>query len=136
MAAILEVARIDDGGNRRRLNFNMDILNLPNLSILYRHVVLARGVKMQIADLCKLISLFGATPFSTWDMQQEEFTNISPQGTVKFYNLATSIKLSGFKVPVLEYILQGTLPADSRLGLDEAKNRTNSQNDPRGFGCR
>lgn len=76
---------------------------------------------MGVSDLCQLISLFGASPFSIWDMQQEEFIDISPADTYEFYKLAASTKTAGFNSSVLEYILQGTLPADSTIGLDKDK---------------
>ena len=122
--AILEVAEVIDAGNPRAIDIDTDILNLQNLSTIYRYVVLAKGLKMRVPDLCKLISLFGASPFSTWDgdVQPGEFTNISPQDTYEFYKLAGSTKKAGFKSSVLEYILQGAVPADSTLGLD--KNQT------------
>jgi hypothetical protein len=119
--AILEVAKVIDGGNPRPIDFDTDILNLQNLSTIYRYVVLAKALKMRVTDLCKLIGLFGASPFSIWDIQQEEFTNISPEDTYEFYKLAASTKTAGFKSSVLEYILQGTLPADSTIRLDEDK---------------
>jgi len=121
LVAILEVAKVVDGGNPRLINIDTDILNLQNLSTIYRYVVLAKGLGMRVKDLCKLIGLFSASPFSTWDIQQGEFTNISPEDTYEFYKLAVSTKETGFKSSVLEYILQGTFPADSTIGLDDDK---------------
>jgi hypothetical protein len=119
--AILEVAEVVDAGNPHPIDIDTDILNLQNLSTIYRYVVLAKGLKIRVNDLCKLIGLFSASPFSTWDVQQGEFTNISPEDTYEFYKLACSTKEAGFKSSVLEYILQGTLPADSTIGLDKDK---------------
>lgn len=121
LTAILAVARVIDGGNPRPLVLEADTLNIQNLSTIYRYVLLAKGLKMRVTELCKLISLFGAAPFSTWDIQQQEFINISPATTYAFYKLAAATKEAGFKSSVLEYILQGTLPADSNIGLDRAK---------------
>ena len=125
--AILKVARVidksdkSDKSNPRSLDMHYDILNIQNLSTLYRYVVLARGLKMRIPDLCTLIDLFSVSPFSTWDIQQGEFVNISPSDTFSFYELADSTKKAGFKTSVLEYIFKGTLPADSNIGLDKDK---------------
>ncbi len=119
LPAILSVAKVIDGGNPRLIDINTDALNLANLSTIYRYAVLAKGLKMRITDLCKLIDLFGLSPFSNWDIQLEEFANIAPEDTYEFYQLADSIKKTGFKASVLEYILKGTLPAESTLGLDE-----------------
>ncbi len=121
LEAILEVANVIDGGNPRPIDIDTDILNLQNLSTIYRYVVLAKALKMRVTDLNRLIGLFGASPFSTWDIQQEEFGNISPEDTYEFYKLAASAKAAGFKASVLEYILQGTLPADSTIGLNSDK---------------
>lgn len=103
----------------RLIDFNTDILNLYNLSTLYRYVVFAKGLKMRVTDLCKLIDLFSASPFSTWDIQQAKFTTISPDDTYQFFKLAASTREAGFKPSVLEYIFQSTVPAQSTLGLDK-----------------
>ena len=123
LGSILEVAKVIDGGNPRLIDMDTDILNLQNLSTIYRYVVLAKGLRMRVTDLCKLISLFDATPFSTWDIQQGKFTDISPKDAHEFFKLAASTKSAGFKSSVLEYILEGTLPANSTVGLDENKTR-------------
>jgi hypothetical protein len=71
--------------------------------------------------MCTLIDLFSALPFGTWDIQQKKFINISPSDTYGFYELAGSTKKAGFKTSVLEYIFEGTLPTDSKIGLDKDK---------------
>jgi hypothetical protein len=86
-----------------------DVLNLANLSAVYRHVVLAKALKLRVADLCKLIELWSASPF------------VDPEQTFAFYELAGATKAAGFKPTVLEYIFAGTLPAESTIGLDRAK---------------
>jgi len=124
LEAILEVAKVlvdAETGTLRNLVMDSDILNIQNLSTIYRYVVLAKEMSMGVADLCKLISLFDASPFSTWDIQQGEFTDILPADTYEFYKLAASTKTAGFKSSALEYILQGTVPADSSIGLDNDK---------------
>ena len=123
--AILEVAEvIGSDGHRQKIRLDSDILNIQNLSTIYRYVVLAKALKMPVTDLCKVIELFGAKPFSIWDMRradQGEFTKIMPANTYEFYKLAASIKEAGFKPAMLEYILRGTHPADFTLGLDKDK---------------
>jgi hypothetical protein len=121
LAAILEVAEVIDGGNSRPLNLASDILNIQNLSTIYRYVALAKALKFRVPDLCSLIRLFGPKPFSTWDVQQNAFTNISPNDTYDFYTLAASTKKAGFKASILQYILEGTLDPDSTIGLDRNK---------------
>jgi hypothetical protein len=123
--AILEVAEvIGSDGHRQKIRLDSDILNIQNLSTIYRYVVLAKALKMPVTDLCKVIELFGAKPFSIWDMRradQGEFTKIMPANTYEFYKLAASIKEAGFKPAMLEYIFRGTYPADFTLGLDKDK---------------
>jgi hypothetical protein len=121
LGAILAVAKVIDGGNPRLIDINTDHLNLGNLSTIYRYVVLAKTLKFKVTDLCQITALFNASPFSTWDVQQEKFINIDPEDTYELYKLAMSTKAAGFKTSVLEYVLQGTQPADSHIGLDRNK---------------
>ena len=121
LASILGAAKVIDNGNPRPIDIETDGLNLGNLSTIYRYVILAKALKMRIPDLCRLITLFDISPFSTWDIQQQEFTGISPSNTFEFYQLADSVRKSGFNPVVLEYILKGTLSPESKIGLD--KNR-------------
>lgn len=119
--AIIKVARVIDGGNVRPIDINTDILNLPNLSTIYRYVLFAKTLKLRVTELCKLIALFAALPFSRWNIQQEEFNDIAPGVTYEFYQLASAVKSAGFKTPVLEYIFFGTSPADAAIGLAKDK---------------
>ena len=121
LEAILEIAQVRDGGVPRLLDSATDILTLENVSTLYRYVVLAKLLKLKVKDLCTLITLIDITPFSLWDVQQEKFIDISPDDTYEFLQLAASFKAAGFKTVALEYILTGTLPADSKIGLDTEK---------------
>lgn len=121
LQAILQVARIVDGGTPRAINLNTDILNIGNLSTLYRYALLAKSLTLKVADLCTLVTISNATPFSVWDVQAGGFTSISPQATRDFAKWVAATKSSGFKAAVLQYIVQGTLPADSKIGLDNDK---------------
>jgi len=109
LTAILGVARVIEGGVARPLDLATDRLDLANLSLLYRHVILAKALKLGIPDLCRLIDLFGVSPFS------------SPASTYACARLALAVKQAGFKVPVLEYIVRGTLSTGTRIGLDVEK---------------
>lgn len=119
--AILDVARVLDAGVLRPIDLQTDRLTIANLSTIYRYGVLARALKQRIPDLCKLITLFGFSPFSTWDIDQQAFAQGAPEQTYRFVQLADATKKAGFKAVVLEYILHGTLPADSTLGLNREK---------------
>src|SRR5690606_28561181 len=119
LEAIFQVARVLDGGNPRALDPTTDPLNIENLSTLYRYVVLAKALTMKVTDLCKLISLFDASPFSIWDIQQQAFSNRSPRETYTFCKLASATRSAGFKSSDLEYILHGTVSAGARIDLDK-----------------
>lgn len=119
--AILKVAKIRDGVVDRELDPTIDILNIQNISTLYRYVVLSKTLKTKITDFCSYITLFGATPFSIWNTCSKKYDDIDPKVTYEFCELISEVKKSGFKAATLEYILSGTLPADSNIGLKENK---------------
>ncbi len=121
LQAILQVARVIDNNIPRKLDLNTDILNLANLSTIYRYVVFAKALKLKVTDLCTLVKLFEPAPFSFWNIQQSKYTGIAPDKTLAFFRIADSTKRSGFKAPVLDYIITGSLPAESSLGLKEEK---------------
>ncbi len=127
LEAILKTARVIDNGQPRAIDFDNDPLTLGNLTTIYRYALLAKATKLRVVDLVTLIDLFGATPFSTWDVQAGAFNGTDPAATFAFHELATSVQETGFKASVLEYILQGTLPADSKIGLDPVKARATAQ---------
>ncbi len=121
LTAILQVATVIDGVAARPLDLTTDKLTIANLSTIYRYAVLAKALKLKVPDLRKLITLFGFSPFSTWDLAAQAFTGIAPELTYEFCKLVGAAKEAGFKAPVLEYILQGTLPAESTIGLSQEK---------------
>lgn len=121
LQAILGVARVVDGGAQRAIAPATDALDLGNLSTVYRYVLLAKALKMKVADLCTLVQVSGAAPFSLWDVQAQAFGGIAPQATADFIAWAAATKDAGFKAPVLQYIVQGALPAGSSIGLAAEK---------------
>jgi hypothetical protein len=123
LAAILVVARVIDGGIPRPIDPKTDVLNLGNLTTIYRHVALAKALKLRVVDLCKLVDLFDGAPFTRWDVQQQKFVGVVPSQTYDFCQLVASVKTANFKPAMLEYIFRGTLPAESMLGLDREKVR-------------
>ena len=121
LQAILTVARVVDAGVERALDTSTDILNLGNLSTVYRYVLLAKALKMKVIDLCTLVGVSGATPFSLWDVQAESFGSVDPEATADFIAWAAATKEATFKAAVLQYVVQGVLPADSNVGLNAEK---------------
>ncbi len=124
--AIIDVVEIIDGSinpNNRKIDLAKDLLNIQNLSIIYRYTVLSKILKLKVSDFCLLIKLFGINPFSTLLLSASVFTDISTANTLSFVDLADSITKLKFKVAQLQYIFNGELPAESTLGLDSEKAR-------------
>ncbi|MCP4398170.1 MAG: hypothetical protein GY801_12845 [bacterium] len=121
LQVVLNTATIMDNNVAHPINLETDALNLANISTIYRFVVLAKALKFRVSDLCLIMQLFKAEPFSNWDIQQEKFVNISPANTFDFYELATAVKKAGFKPATLQYIFSGNLPPESTLALNSEK---------------
>ena len=123
--AIFQIAEVIEDGTPRHFNIDPDstpdVLNIQYLSTIYRYATFAKALKIKVTELRKLITLFGASPFSAWDITEQEFSNISPQATLEFYEFVTATKEAGFKPATLEYILSGMLSPDSKLGLKNDK---------------
>lgn len=125
---IVEVVLINDNGTMRPLQLASDPLNIFNLSLLYRYVVLSKALKLKTSDCALLIQLFEANPFSTLALpspaspfDEPVYENIAPSATLAFYTLSTDIKKSGFKASALQYIFAGNLPPTSTLSLQKEK---------------
>lgn len=119
--AYAAAAHVDHGGSLRPLDLATDRLTLPNVSVLYRHVLLADATKYKAADFVQLLKLVGIDPFSRWDVANVRFTQIDPAATLAFTRLVQRIKDAKFKAATLNYILTGNVPPDSSLPLTEAK---------------
>lgn len=77
-----------------------DVLNIENLSIIYRHAFLARSLKMKVSELVSLIDLSGLNPF---DPLQDGIPTTPT--TLKFIELAQKLNVGGIKISTLEYWL-------------------------------
>jgi peptidoglycan hydrolase-like protein with peptidoglycan-binding domain len=115
-----------------------DILNLANLSTLYRHTLLARGLSLPIADLIALRDLSGVALFDP----------ARTENAVMFVELADRVKASGFSIAELDYLLRhrasdavDVAPGDEavalvltemRGGLLKIQDETRRQPDPEG----
>ncbi|MBK8413034.1 MAG: hypothetical protein IPL22_00135 [Bacteroidetes bacterium] len=91
-------------------------LTIPNLSAIYRFVILSKALKLKVPECCLLAKLFNTTSSTIADFVFE-----NPTSTFNFYELAASVKKSGFKSELLQYIFNGTLPAASTLNLSNDK---------------
>ncbi|MEO5731561.1 MAG: neuraminidase-like domain-containing protein, partial [Byssovorax sp.] len=83
-------------------------LTLADLSQLYRHVVLARALRLSIRELLTLRILSGLDPF---DRQHVDTTR-------RFVELAAKVQTSGFKVAELDYLLRDVQPSPGTIGLN------------------
>ncbi|MGD2086306.1 MAG: neuraminidase-like domain-containing protein [Candidatus Aminicenantes bacterium] len=88
------------------LNGN-DALNLANLSLLYRVVCFCQALKLSIPHYLSLKALTNQTPVLT------PTRNVSPRDTFHFVSLINKIKLSGFDIPTLDYLLRHADPGNS-----------------------
>ncbi|CAN5241687.1 hypothetical protein BH23BAC2_BH23BAC2_15780 [soil metagenome] len=122
LQAILNASEIMEGENKRTLSLE-DTLSLPIVSVIYRHVVLAKALKYKVVDLCYLIRIFAATPFSLLQITDttQVFTDIDPGKTHELITLFANVKRAGFKPITIEYIFSGTLPPESSLALKPEK---------------
>jgi hypothetical protein len=85
-----------------------DALTLANLSCLYRHVALARALRLSVGDLLTLQILSGLDPF---DRQHVDVT-------LRFVHLAAKVRASGFKIAELDYLLRDVQPSPGTIGPD------------------
>lgn len=87
-------------------------IDLALLSTLYRYTVLARRLRLRIADLVSLLHLTGLTPFELGD----------PAGTLAFAAAVDRVKQAGMKIEVLDYLYRhavrptrGPVPAEEKV---------------------
>jgi peptidoglycan hydrolase-like protein with peptidoglycan-binding domain len=74
----------------------VDVLNLDNLSCLYRHSILARALKLSMQDYVSLLKLVDTSP-------QQPFA--STVDTVLLVETIERVKSSPFSIPDLDYLL-------------------------------
>jgi len=109
------------------------VLNVANTSIIYRYTVLAKALKIPIADLINIKKLFGLDPFSKFDTVQHIFVDIDPQRTADFIRLATDIQASGFSVAALDYLLADVSNPQQRLDMPDTMVRSMLMTIRKGF---
>jgi peptidoglycan hydrolase-like protein with peptidoglycan-binding domain len=94
----LSLVRSDSG-----LADDAAVLTIPNLSTIYHYVALARALKLRIADLLSLKTLWGKDPFA------------SPDSVRLFVNLARQVRDSGFTIVQLDYLFRHISQAPTGL---------------------
>lgn len=84
-------------------------LNLANLSVLYKHVLLARSLRISLKELVTLINIVGKNPFDP----------IHTENTIIFVRDYQKIQKSKFRIPDLNYLLQKEYDISLGVGLEE-----------------
>ncbi|MEU3429839.1 neuraminidase-like domain-containing protein [Streptomyces gardneri] len=84
-------------------------LSLANLSVLHRHVLLARLLDLRVTDLTVLLRLSGADPFA------------APQAALDFAVLAENCASSGATIPQLDYLYGEPPPGPDALAPTAAE---------------
>ena len=91
-------------------------LSVANVSLLYRHALLSKALKVSVHDLLVLKDLSGIDPFG--GMEDQPFSTLhaaqliwaldddSPYQTLRFLDVVDAAKGSGFKVEDLDYLLR------------------------------
>ncbi|MBL6447657.1 hypothetical protein JMN32_15170 [Fulvivirga sp. 29W222] len=102
------------------------ILTIPNLSRIYRHVVLARALKLSIEEIAVLLAIIRSdssladrfTPFSLWHEPTGEFGEQNPAQTLAFIELVDNIKKAGASISELQYLILNLEQEDQKLSVD------------------
>ncbi|WP_448544495.1 neuraminidase-like domain-containing protein [Roseiflexus sp.] len=85
-----------------------DALSLPNVSLLYRYGLLAKGLKLGVRELIALKQLSGLDPFKPLHNQPlQTLGEDHPfSQTLAFVEAAEAVKGSGLKIEDLDYLLR------------------------------
>jgi len=85
-----------------------DALSLPNVSLLYRYGLLAKGLKLSVRELIALKQLSGLDPFKPLHTQPLQTLNDDHPftQTLAFVETAEAVKASGLKIEDLDYLLR------------------------------
>ncbi|MGH2905154.1 MAG: neuraminidase-like domain-containing protein [Solirubrobacterales bacterium] len=91
-------------------------LTLNNVTLLYRHGVLAKALKLPVADILTLKAISGVDPFAA--PGSSPFATIADDtpfsGTIAFVELAARVKASGFRAEDLDFLLRGRFDPTGR----------------------
>ncbi len=97
-------------------------LSLPNLSLLYRYGLLAKALKLPVADLIAIKQLSGLNPFKP--LSSTPLAKIANDAaftqTLRFIEVAGEVKDSGLKVEDLDYLLRHRFDSAGKYRTDPA----------------
>lgn len=98
-------------------------LTLPNVSLLYRHRLLAKGLKISVREMIALKALSGLDPFKALHPERlETLDQDYPFAqTLEFIKVAEEVKDSGLKIEDLEYLLRHHFDPTGKYRPDSAR---------------
>ena len=110
LCAAFNLTREDFDRICRELAFNDEtLLNLNNISAVFRHGYLARRLRLSARELFALRRLSGTDPFQPLDLAQSDaslpFGAVRPPA-IRFIEMVQQVRSSPFKVSALVYYLQ------------------------------
>lgn len=113
--AALNISETDlDLLNEKILSDQASLLTLKNLSNLYRHVVLAKAMRLSISDFFLLKEIIGLGPSAI-----DPFNTNSPENVLLFIKKANQMKASGFTPVHLDYLLRHRYSTASKMAASE-----------------
>jgi hypothetical protein len=86
-----------------------DTASLEGLSALYRHVTLARRLKLTIGELLGFVRLIGRSPFDVTDMR----------ATIDCFEALSAVRAAGFSLQECLYLLEHDASADASVGVTD-----------------
>jgi len=99
-----------------------DTLSLPNVALLYRYGLLAKGLKLSVRELIALKQLSGLDPFKLLHNQPlQTLGEDHPfSQTLAFVEAAEAVKASGLKIEDLDYLLRHRFDPNGKYRPDRA----------------
>lgn len=115
-----DVRRVLEGA---RLSLDDAPLSVANVSLLYRHVLLARALKLPVRDLITLRQLSGIDPFTP--IAADPITAIADDApfthTLRFVEVARQLREAGLTVEDLDYLLRHAFDPIGKYRDDPAR---------------
>ena len=114
-----DVRRVFDDA---QLSLDTAPLSLPNVSLLYRYRLLAKALKLSVAELIALRRLSGLNPFEA--IPADPLTTIAEDTpfsqTLRFVEVAGDVRDAGLTVEDLEYLLRHRFDPTGKYRQDAA----------------
>ncbi len=120
IAAALRISAANLAALQRALNLpDSTPLNQDNLSLLSRYVILARGLRLPIADILAFYQLLGMDPFKSPASGQPPQPD--PHQTVRFIQRVRQVRQSPFSLAQLNYLYRHITPVSPGVALQQAQ---------------